>query len=92
MPIDMDEWNKGRIQETNESLVESFLEEGKGKAYNTSEIAFAIFKLDEYTDFGRRFVASWVVQSALDNLVKEGRVQVKSIKTQYVAQKYYTIT
>jgi hypothetical protein len=80
MSISSNKRKKGQIQESIDSLIESFLEQGKGIEFNTQDIAFGVFNLNGTSDGERERIASTVTQQSLDNLVKEGRIFVNSIK------------
>ena len=76
MPMSHGRVEQGEIQETNDSLIEEFLEKRREVAFTNVEIAFGIFNQEEIADFTRKYNATWVVQNSLDNLVKENRVNL----------------
>ena len=91
MPISRDEWNKGRTEDTLESVVESFLRTNSGKAYAMSEIVDGLFTL-KYQGLGdwlTAFASFYGVSRALESLLKEGRIKSRVVKQTYGAETFY---
>ncbi len=93
MPIGRDEWSKRRTKDTLESLIESFLKSNSNNAFTISEIVSGLYTL-KYEDLGDwigAFASFYAVNTALDNLVKEKKVQKQVVSKRYGTDTYYMI-
>lgn len=92
LPIDKEEWNRGRTWETVEGQVEVFLSKNGGRAFTQFEIAIGLGRISQGTDLGSflgDFASLWVVGNALQNLIKEGKVKAKVVKKEIGEETYY---
>ena len=97
MPISLDEVKKGRTKETMESIVENFLEQHKGQAFKEEEITGGVYSNLSY-DPNHPILSALgaagavlTIENALNNLIREGRVSVQSVKEKNGTEKYYWI-
>lgn len=92
MPIRKDEFDSGRSWDTLEGQILSYLRANRNIAFTLTEILYSLGYKTEIKDFGGLigFVAgSWVVQNAVDSLMKEGNIIAKRVKTRSGEQIYY---
>jgi len=83
MPIDADEWNKGRTDDQLKSKIESFLRKNEGQAFSAGEIINHLyqFKGEGWASFLLNLGSIFVVRNALKDLIKEETVKSKIIET-----------
>jgi transcriptional regulator of met regulon len=91
MSISNEEWNAGRTADTIEMRVLKILTDSK-TPLNVSNIVYALGYNTAVKDLGS-FLSGvagyWVVQSALDTLVKERKIEARTIKQPIGEQVYY---
>jgi len=91
MSISNEEWNAGRTLDTMEERILTVLKLCK-TPLNIDGIANGLgynMKIKDLESFIGGFAAYWVVQNALDKLVKEGKVEARTIKQRFGEQIYY---
>ena len=91
MPIDMEEWNSGKVRSIEERII-SFLNKGDDEnfAFSLPEIMKGLgFKVKKNDPHGMVHFTN--VKNALDNLVKNGRVEEKTVKEIIGEEIYYKI-
>jgi hypothetical protein len=90
MPINMDEWNKGRDNDTQYSKIEKFLSSNKGKAFSLNEIVEGIHG---DIDAAGLIVYLPTTLIILDKLIGEGSIKSKIIQKEIGKEiSYYTKT
>jgi len=92
MPIEKAEFDTGRSWDSLETQILSYLRTNRSIAFTVTEILYALGYQTEIKDFGGLigFVAgSWMIQNAMDSLMKEGNVIAKRVKTASGEQIYY---
>jgi len=89
MPINMDEWNKGRDEDTMDLKIEKFLSSNKGKAFSLNEIVEGIYG---DVDWARLMVYLVSTRVILDKLIREGSIKSKIIQKEIGKDTYYTKT
>ena len=95
MSISRDEWNSGRSKGTIEEQILTFLKIDRNKAYTLLQISQAIGydrPINDFWTFLGGMASYWLVQSALETLMKEGKVKAKVIKKQAGDETYYITT
>ena len=89
MPLDRDEWAKGRRVSPLERSVLEFLKKNKDKAYTPSEVAESIYELKttSVANLANMILTVMAVESSLKQLTRDGSVQSKQIgaSTYYIA-------
>ena len=91
MPIDMEQWDSGKVRSLEERIM-SFLRSGKCEnlAFSLPEIMNVLgYKVKKNDPYGMVHMTN--VKNALDNLVKEGKVEKKTIKEIIGEETYYKI-
>lgn len=101
MPIDDDEWESGRSRDTTEQRVLGVLKNNQDKAFTAYEIAQSLNRVpqtsesDELGDLLIKGIAgglsTWSVENALESLVDEGEVGVRTIEERIGEKDYYRI-
>jgi len=93
LPITREEWDKGRTQDTLESLIESFLKDNSATAFTTGEIVSALhpMKYESLGDWLGAFSSFYGVNRALENLVKEAKIKSQVVKKPHGTETYYMI-
>jgi len=91
MPITRDEFNKGRTRNTVKEQIEILLENNKDKAYTFQEISDYVFgKAKNFGEAILKVIAnSLILENALYELIKEGKIEAKDVKTPYGKEVYY---
>jgi len=92
MPKSKDEFEAGRSWDTIEAQIQLFLRNNWDKAFNISEIAQGLgyqVGIKDFWSFIGGVASYWVIQNALDTLVKEGKVKAKRIKERVGEEIYY---
>jgi hypothetical protein len=92
MPIDMEQWDSGKVRSLEERIM-SFLKSGKYEnlAFSLPEIMKVLgYKVKKNDPYGMVHMTN--VRNALENLVKEGKVEKKAIKEVTGEETYYKIT
>lgn len=81
MPIDTDEFAKGRKISGLERSVLQFLKKNSDSAYTESEIMAAIYpgRVSNWTGVAKRVVEGLVIGNALDNLTKDGSIRAREV-------------
>ncbi len=93
MPIRIEEWDTGRKVVMRASSVSPFLKENNRSAYTETEIINALYKAS-YNSFAEllgSFASFYLVNAALDRLVKEGKVKSKVIETRNGTEVYFRL-
>lgn len=85
----MDEWNKGRDEDTMDLKIEKFLSSNKGKAFSLNEIVEGIYG---DVDWARLMVYLVSTRVILDKLIREGSIKSKIIQKEIGKDTYYTKT
>lgn len=85
MPIDSNEWDKGRSNDHLKSKIEGFLRVNKGQAFSVGEITNHLykFKKEGWAGFLLDIGSAFVVQNALKDLINESVVKSKIIEKPY---------
>jgi hypothetical protein len=93
MPINKDEWNKGRKLETIEVRIIRFLKSNRDKGFSAEEIHNALgYKTGPgFWDILAKIANMLIVQNALDLLVKEGSIKAKIVKEAIGEVTYYMV-
>jgi hypothetical protein len=94
MPIGKEEWNSGNIMETFENQILSFLKKNPENAFSLSEIVTGLgYKVEirELGSFVSGVAGYWLLQNAIDNLLKQGTVEARKIKCPEGEQVYYKV-
>ena len=99
MPIGQKEWDAGSIlPELMESRILDFLQKNKGKAYTMTEIGeeVGVYMKPPIGSSGWRilidsFVTTTELSGFLGTLVKEGKIESKSIKERGTYVTYYRV-
>ena len=92
MPIDKEEWDSGKVRPLEERIT-SFLNNGKCEnlAFSLPEIMKGLgYKVKRNDQCGMVHMTN--VKNALDNLVKEGKIEKKTIKEITGEETYYKTT
>lgn len=102
MPIDKQEWDEGRVKETLESRILTFLQKNKPKAYSKQEILQSFQRTPNWEpsdDLGDKIwkgIIAWgavsSVENALENLIQEGKVEKRTIQQEITENEYYRAT
>ena len=91
MSISNEEWNAGRTADTIEMRVLKVLTSSEAPL-NVSMVVYALGYNTDVKDLGS-FISGvagyWVVQNALDTLVKEKKIEARTIKQPIGEQVYY---
>lgn len=98
MPIDKDEWEKGRKEDTLrkedilESKIKRFLDNNRTKAYSSSDITNIYYKPKSkgIPNFAKGVAIYLAVDSALEKLVNKGLIKSKVIEQSDGTDMYYT--
>lgn len=86
----MDEWNKGRDDDTKYSKIEKFLSANKGKAFSLNEIVEGIYGDVDVTGLIVYLPTTLII---LDKLIGEGSIKSKIIQKEIGKEiSYYTKT
>ncbi len=89
--ISNEEWNAGRTLDTMEARILSVLKTQQAPL-NINGIADGLgynMKIKDLGSFIGGVAAYWAIQSALDKLVKEGKVEARAIQQRFGEQIYY---
>jgi len=92
MPIEKAEWEDGRRSDTLKGKIMIFLRENKGQAFTQVEIAKAVGHKIDVSDLWTligSIANSSIINSALEGLIEEGKVEVRIIDTPSGDQTYY---
>ena len=92
MPIKKGEWDRGRKWDTTEEQILTFLRNNKNTGFTSSEIIDGIGYRARVHDFGSFIgtVASvWLINDALNTLIKEGAVKAKIVQETIGEETYY---
>lgn len=94
MPINADEWEKGRTSDKLESRIEEFLQENKGQAFTVGEIINHLyqFKTENWAGFLLNLGSAFVVQKVLGDMIEKGIVKSKIVEEQIGTDEYYMIS
>jgi hypothetical protein len=91
LSISNEEWNAGRTRETLEAHILTFLRQNQ-RAFDIIGIMNGLGYNTEIKDFGGLFsglAGYWIIQNALEKLVREGTVRAKIIKQPIGEQTFY---
>ena len=79
IPIDKDEFDRGKKDGWVAKRVVSFLEKNKNKAFNIDEIMRGIGYEMREDNLVWEFLGFWAFNNTLDHLVKDGRIVNKKV-------------
>ena len=92
MPIDKDEWEKGRTSPTLEFRILDFLRSNPDKAFICREIADALFGPITELDVGivtAHFLGLWRISDGLKRLTDDGQVSAREIEEGIRTETYF---
>ena len=92
MPIKKDEWDRGRKWDTTEERILTFLRNNRNTGFTSSEIVEGIGYRARVSDFGSFIGAAaafWLINDALNTLIKEGTVEAKIVQEAVGEETYY---
>ena len=94
MPVGRDEWDAGRKWETLEARILVFLKANRGQGFKIWEIYQGLGYRTQSGLGGIILGAAnlWVIENALESLVKEGSVKAKIVKEAIGEDTYYMAT
>lgn len=90
MPISKDEFRRGRTSDTTKALIEEFLKKNSNQAFTLGEIGTYLY--GGSNDFGEAILkglATTALRDDLDELIREGKIEVRNIKTSYGEEEYF---
>ena len=81
MPIDSDEWNKGRSISQMEKAVLKFLRANRKQGFSSAEVTRGLYRLSTANlgEFAKGMLTLWAVESTLNQLVKDGDAKVREL-------------
>jgi hypothetical protein len=92
MPISKNDFEQGRTPDTDEAVILRFLDVDREKAFEAVEIVKGINgipKIDSWESGVLVFLGLFQMQRALNNLLKEGKIQANTVTDKYGLQKIY---
>lgn len=92
MPVEIEEWKKGSKYTTFEERILDFLKRNQNNAFSLAEIVTGLgykIEIDDFGSFVSGVAGYWLFQNAIENLVKQGMIEARTIKQASGEQIYY---